>query len=271
MNEALQGRPLSRRTVAIPATVAEHMSAGPISVTASATLETLEAVLQRHRISGCPVVDHAGAPIGVVSRTDLLKAARPGEHTPRGQILALPDATVGDIMERNLVTVAPRDPLSRATRRMVRHRVHRVLVVDDGRLVGVLSTRDVMAALARARADVPIERLMSDNVMSIGAGESMRLAAERLEAAHRHALVVLDHGWPVGTLGVDEVLRAREWPGDVAVEEWMNLRVVCLPVRMALHRAAAHALAMRARHVLAMSDEGLAGVLTGIDFARAVR
>jgi CBS domain-containing protein len=266
-----------RRTAAIDADVCEWMSAPAITISADAPIGDLDALLERRRISGVPVTGAAGELAGVVSRTDLLRAGRPGgpgRHGILRPVLAVPDGLVRDVMQPTVVTVASNEPLSRACRYMVRKHVHRVVAVEPTRpdtVAGVLTTRDVMHALAEARADLPLETVMTRNVMSIDIGDSMRAAAERLAAAHKHALVVLDRGWPVGTVGIDEVLQAREWPAEVEVGDWMNLRVLCLPLRTALHRAAAHALAVGARQVLVLADDGLAGVLTGIDFARVVR
>jgi signal-transduction protein with cAMP-binding, CBS, and nucleotidyltransferase domain len=153
---------------------------------------------------------------------------------------------------------------------MVDRHIHRVFVVEDDQLIGVLSVHDVMQVVANLRVPVPLDALMTKNVITVQVHDGIGMAAERLRDSKKHALVVFDEEWPVGTISQDELLLARDWPDDTPVESWMNLRMLCLPVRMPAFRAAAHALALNARHVLAMSDVRLEGIVTSIDFARAL-
>lgn len=109
---------------------------------------TAAALLAERRVGAAPVVSPHGKPLGIVSRTDLLD--------PRHR---LDEARVEDAMTRVLFGVRPTDTLMAAVHLMTREAIHRVVVVDDGRLVGVVSAMDVLRALANAdpQRDAPVE------------------------------------------------------------------------------------------------------------------
>jgi CBS domain-containing protein len=114
------------------------MTADVVCVTPDLTLDALLAILLERNFSGAPVVDGEGRPIGVVSKTDLLR---------EGQ---LPQTTVGDAMMPLVFTLAETAPLSQAAALMVEEGVHRLPVVSaEGRVVGLLSSFDVMRWIAR--------------------------------------------------------------------------------------------------------------------------
>ncbi len=117
------------------------MSGDVICVTADLGADELAALLVDRGFSGAPVVDGEGRPIGVVSKTDLVREAG-----------APACATVGDLMTPLAFTLPEHAPLARAVALMAEERVHRLPIVsDDGRVVGVLTAFDVVRWLAHAR------------------------------------------------------------------------------------------------------------------------
>jgi CBS domain-containing protein len=78
---------------------------------------------------------------GVVSDLDLVRAAHTG----------IDDLTAADLAATEPVTVEPATPLAEAARLMDEHDTAHLIVVDDGRPVGMLSTLDIAGALAWAR------------------------------------------------------------------------------------------------------------------------
>ena len=125
---------------------------------------------------GAPVVDPAGAVVGVVSVADLVEASAASEAGPgadrreyyladpleesfdedaddfRGKVdyspEALPSGTVAEWMTSSVLEISSGATLRHACSLMAEHRVHRLLVVDDGRLVGILTTFDVVRCVA---------------------------------------------------------------------------------------------------------------------------
>ena len=115
----------------------------------------------RHRISGLPVLDWQGKLIGMLTEGDLLRRSETGTGRHRARWLELllgpgraaEDFTaaharkVGEVMTERVISVAPDTPLDEVVTAMERHRVRRIPVVAEGRLVGILSRADLLRGL----------------------------------------------------------------------------------------------------------------------------
>ena len=121
-------------------TVADVMTKGAVCVPVDCDLASLSTLLLSCGIGGAPVVDGEGRVLGVVSKTDLLRAAEEG----------LPTTTrVRDVMTSLAFTVRADAPLARAAALLAVEGVHRAPVVEaGGRVVGMLSTSDLARVVA---------------------------------------------------------------------------------------------------------------------------
>jgi CBS domain-containing protein len=131
-----------------------------------------------HGISGMPVVDAERRVVGVVTEADIVaKEAYGPRHRALGVLGGLlrghnnrwvtkaSGLRAGDVMTEPAVTATPEDDLRRAAARMVTLSVKRLPVVDgSGRLVGIVSRRDVMRLFHRADAELAldVQRLLDD-------------------------------------------------------------------------------------------------------------
>ncbi len=109
------------------------MTQDVVTVLPEAPVQEALDLLVRHRITGLPVVDHSGRLVGVVSESDFIGK--------RG-------ARVGDIMTRGVVTVGPGEALGEIAELLLRRGIRRVPVVESGKLVGLVSRRDLLSFLA---------------------------------------------------------------------------------------------------------------------------
>lgn len=138
------------------------MTRDVVSLCPDASVVDAVHTLERHAISGAPVVDEGGRLLGVVSYKDLARALDPTEHADGADFyLRWPAATatynrivgsdrytVGDLIERDPITVDASAPLDGVARAMLAHRVHRVIVTEDERLAGVISALDFVRLYA---------------------------------------------------------------------------------------------------------------------------
>ena len=91
----------------------------------------------RERNIAALVVKSGAAVIGLISERDIVEAlARQGERSC--------GLTVGEVMTRDVVTIAPEDSLKRAMSLMTRHRTRHLLVLRDGEAAGIVSIGDVI-------------------------------------------------------------------------------------------------------------------------------
>jgi CBS domain-containing protein len=115
---------------------------------------------------------------------------------------------VAEHMTRDLLTVAPRDELGDVIRRMADRNVGAVLVTDGGRLIGILTERDVLRAVA-AGDDLgrEVRERMTHNPDTIESSDSVEHAAVlMIHGGFRH-LPVVDGGTPVGILSIRDLVR----------------------------------------------------------------
>lgn len=150
-------------------TAADLMTASPVSLRETATLHEALALLVDKGYSAAPVIDHAGRPVGVLSRSDLLIHERenpphlreagvydPKEmHTDEGEPLGkgfqvedVDPTPIRELMTPAIFCVAPETPARKVIADLLGLNVHRLFVVDDqGVLVGVISAMDVLRHL----------------------------------------------------------------------------------------------------------------------------
>lgn len=135
----------ARRAVTRGRSVGEVMTRGAVTCGPQTPLAEVRALLAERRISCVVVVDDAGEMVGLLSTTDLARAAAISERLHE----ALPDLRPSHLMTRTVLTTWPEEPLDDATSRLLEQRVHRLVVTerdDPRRPIGILSLTDLAAA-----------------------------------------------------------------------------------------------------------------------------
>jgi CBS domain-containing protein len=155
---------------------ADVMVTKVITVTPETRVEEIAETLLGNGISAVPVVDAAGAVLGIVSEGDLIHRTETGTERRRAWWLRLLTANetlehefikaharkAADLMTHPAVTVTPETPLSEIAALLERHRIKRVPVVDRGRLVGIVSRANLVQALVRAGQAIPAQPAIAD-------------------------------------------------------------------------------------------------------------
>ncbi len=148
---------------------------------ASATLpgsrDEILKVLKNKHISGVPVIKDSKV-VGIVTRTNLLQ-------NPEEEQLAL-------LMTRNPITISPGSALQTAARLLLEHSIRRLPVVDEGKLVGLVTVADVVATIADMNIDIPIKDYVEKDVVAIYNETPLPVVARIMELAGVKAVPVLD-------------------------------------------------------------------------------
>jgi CBS domain-containing protein len=130
--------------------VAELMQTDVKAVRPDATVADVITSLADGHVSAVPVVDGHGRMIGVVSSSDVLtQEAEAGDRPARSTLLE--DTLASDIMTPQPLTIDPEADVRDAARQMLYADVHRLFVVSADRLAGVISTTDIVRAVATGR------------------------------------------------------------------------------------------------------------------------
>jgi CBS domain-containing protein len=129
--------------------VKDAMTVSPITATPDTPLGTLEQLFEAHDFNGIPVLDRQGRLVGLVTKFDLLKAFILTTDSPVPHYTDIINLPASSVMTTNPETVSPDLPLSRLLQQLVEMRTKSFPVVENDRLVGIISREDVLKALHR--------------------------------------------------------------------------------------------------------------------------
>ena len=121
--------------------IRELMTADPVWIASSADLLEAVRLMREHDVGGLPVCDSAGRVVGVINDRTVLMAL--GTSGPRRE----GSVTAGSLVDGNPVTVSPEEYASWALELMSVYRVRRLPVVENGRLVGIITQTDLARTL----------------------------------------------------------------------------------------------------------------------------
>jgi CBS domain-containing protein len=134
-------------------TAADMMTEDLVTIYPEATIKDAIELLVSKSISGLPVIDHDGRLVGVITEFAMLAMVYDQE---------VQNQEVGRHMTREVITVNADDPISRIADLCIVHRVRRLPVMRDGRLVGLIARRDVLQTLYQsARKTAAVKRTES--------------------------------------------------------------------------------------------------------------
>jgi len=134
----------------------------PVVIRADTTYQEAVEILYDNHISGAPVVDKNGKMIGLVSEKDLFRAVHPSykrfyKHPEKyldfenreKKMKDLKDTKVTDYMIKKVVTACLDDPLLKIGALMLARGIHRIPIVENGGLIGVVTRRRIYGNVLR--------------------------------------------------------------------------------------------------------------------------
>lgn len=145
-------------------TVADIMTTDVITVKRETTVRELAEIFKERHIGSLPVVDDSGAPIGIVTESDLIEQGRSlhiptvislfdwviplgGEKSLQRDLQRITAQNVGEIFSSELVSITPDAPVSAAADLMSSRRLNSLPVLQEGKLVGIVSRIDIIRSL----------------------------------------------------------------------------------------------------------------------------
>ena len=223
------------------------MTTDVVSVRPDATVYEAATLLTRHHVSGIPVVDDSGAVVGILSEGDLLHRVETGTGKPQrswlgeflhstrklaSEYLKENAVKVSDLMTSNVIYVSPQAELSEIADLLERHHIKRVPVLDQGKLVGIVSRANLIRALASAAqpdpAAVASDEAIQREVLHALDGHRWAMATENVVVTEG-----IVHLW--GTVNSEEerkaiLVAAERVTGVKGVEDHLGYPVVFSPM-----------------------------------------
>jgi len=172
-------------------TVCDLMRERVAYVTVPGTREDVLEVFQQKHVSGVPVVKE-GKVIGVVTRQDLLR-------NPNEEQLAL-------LMTRNPVTITPDTKLKDAAKLLRDYGIRRLPVVEDGRLVGIVTVADFIREIAKWDDSTPIATFVREKMLALWDETPLAIAGRIMELGKVKAVPVLNSAFELVGLITDQDL-----------------------------------------------------------------
>jgi len=138
------------------------MTQAVVTVGLDTTVSGVAKIMLEHRISAVPVLDQAGALVGIISEGDLLRRAEVGTEHRRSRWMELGFSSrhlaadyvkehgrkASDVMTRTVITVRPETEIAEIANILASRHIKRVPVVVNSRLVGIVSRTNIVQALA---------------------------------------------------------------------------------------------------------------------------
>lgn len=142
--------------------VKEVMSSPVITVLEGDTIEAVAKLMGKNKVGSIIVIDNNGRPIGLITERDIVFRVA-GKNLLSNQVAAK------SIMSSPLITVNPRTDLKKAAKMMQMHDIRRLIVMDDGKMVGFVSDADIVA-ITPALVEIISEKVRIRQVSKLSSG-----------------------------------------------------------------------------------------------------
>ena len=134
-------------------------------------------------------------------------AAKLFQALEEGEREANREKTAADIMSRDIITLCPKDEVSRARELMKRYGISQIPVMEENKVLGMLTETDILEAYERYGSRVseyPVERIMGPAPLFVRASTPITAIVELLRT--EQALLVMEKGKPVGIITRADVI-----------------------------------------------------------------
>ena len=163
-------------------TVADVMSPAPIVVEVPGSRSDAINIMVRNGLTGLPVIRASdGKLMGVVSRRDLFRNFE--------------EEQLSLIMKKGCMTISPDAPIEEAAKVFSTHRIHRLPVVEDGKLIGIITPTDLLKFVKDMKTPMTAEDVIRTTCVTAWEGEPLAYTVSAMRISDVPAVPVLDeHG-----------------------------------------------------------------------------
>ncbi|HBA72871.1 MAG: hypothetical protein A2X82_14550 [Geobacteraceae bacterium GWC2_55_20] len=147
-------------------TVADIMTKEVVSVKGTTTVREMAEIFDKMGFGSLPVLDDQGNLSGIVTASDLIEQGRPlhiptvislfdwvipleSEQSLERDLRKITAQTAAELASKDVVTISPSEPVSKAADLMSSHKLHALPVVDGKRVVGMVSRIDIIRSMNR--------------------------------------------------------------------------------------------------------------------------
>ncbi len=186
-------------------TVEEVMTHNPITAEIPGSRNDVLKLMVKHNLTGVPIVKKSdGSLAGMVTRNDIFQ-------NPEEDQLAI-------VMNRDPLVLSPKDSLEHAAKIMITRQVTHFPVVENKKLIGILTPTDLLYEVEKKASGVPVEEIALSPCVPIYQDAPLRVALVTFKASRVNALPVLDaNGLLSGILTDRDVFNKSLINGSIAL------------------------------------------------------
>ena len=257
----------------LPATSRSWLEVGDIMTEDVATVCPGSSVVSAAKIMSdknisCIIVSDNGDLSGIITETDLLKRAVADSNDFRKMKIDHVMSSPVRSLPRNLSVMD-------AGRIMEAENIRRLVVLEEERLVGIVTQTDIVRVLASYSMWKDVSKLMTSDVAAIASSTTVKEAAEIMASRDISCLVAMDNNDVVGIFTERDLLKRvialKRNPAQTILKNVMSSPVASIPSNYSISSASKMMEKMRIRRLLIMHDRTLLGVVTQTDILKAIK
>ena len=257
----------------LPATSRSWLEVGDImteditTVCPGSSVVSAAKIMSEKNIS-CIIVSDNGDLSGIITETDLLKRAVANSNDFRKM-------KVEHIMTSPIRSVPRNLSVLDASRIIEDENIRRLVVLEEERLVGIITQTDIVRVLTSYGMWKNVSELMTSDVAVIADSVTVKEAAELMASRDISCLVAMDNDDVVGIFTERDLLKRvialKRNPAQTILKTVMSSPVKSVPSNYSIPSASKMMEKMRIRRLLVMDDKTLLGVVTQTDILKAIK
>ncbi len=243
------------------------MSTNVAMVSPSSSVVSAAKIMSSNNVS-CLIVSDNREVLGIVTETDMLK-----KTVASGNDFC--KMKVEQIMSSPVRSVSPDLSVMDASSIMETENIRRLVVLDKGRSIGIITQTDVVRALASYTLTKEISEIMTNDVVVIASSASVRAAAELMASKDISCLVATKNGAVVGVFTERDLLKrviaVKLNPEHTRLQQVMSCPVVSISREQSVLSAMKMLENIGIRRLVIMDGENLYGLITQTDILKAIK